>query len=273
MTGIVLNDYQLSSEYVGILQRYPVLSEESERKLALKFYDDNDRQAAETLVLSNLRGVLYVARQYYGYGLPYQDLVQEGVIGLMRAVKRFNPYKGFRLFAYAIPWIKAEIQSYIVKNWKIVKLATTDAKKKLFFGLRKLKSQLLPLGDVSIKSLSDTLSIKPDIIRAADEYMCLTDVSTDDNEVLQLADKSLTPEQQVLADEYQRNIANVTDVLSDLDERSRDIVISRYLKEPQSTLQELSDKWGVSIERIRQIESKVLSELRSRLTYFADLHT
>lgn len=274
MSSIILNDYQLSREYMDILQRYPVLSEPEEREYSLKLYEDGDRHAAETLVLSNLRGVLYIARQYHGYGLAYQDLVQEGVVGLMRAVKRYNPYKYVRVFAYAIPWIKAEIQTYIIKNWKIVKLATTDAKKKLFFGLRKLKNKLLPLERDSIESLSETLNIDQQTIRDADTYMCSTDVSIDANEVLYLADGGSTPEEEVLTNEYNHQLTKgIPDALNDLDERSRDIVVSRHLKEPLSTLQELASKWGISMERVRQIENKALGRLRSRLSYFDDLHT
>lgn len=269
MSNVILNEYKLSDAYLDILRRYPVLTEAEEQTEAINLYEHDDRQSAEKLVLSNLRGVLYIVRQYSGYGLGYQDLIQEGIVGLMRAVRRFNPYRGVRLFVYSIPWVKAEIQSFIVKNWKIVKIATTDAKKKLFFGLRSLKQKLLPLSLDNVAYISDSLNIDKDTIRAVDQYMSGHDIAIDDEQtVLNLVDNTFTPEEHVLENEYQNHISNISNVLRDLDERSQDIIRCRYLVEPTLTLSELSTKWNVSIERIRQIENKALGTLKLKLPYF-----
>ena len=270
MQNIISSDCRISNDYLSILNKYKILSAEEEYAHALKLYEGDDRNSAEVLVLSNLRGVLYIARQYNGYGLPYQDLVQEGIVGLMRAVKRFDPYRNVRLFIYSLPWIKSEIQSYIVKNWKLVKVATTDVRKKLFFSLRTLKNKLMPIGPLNLNAAAEALSINKDDLLAVDNYFTSTDLTIDDNEYLQFADSiEKQPDMEVLQTEYNTKLAEIVpNVLTKLDDRSRDIIMSRYMYTPPNTLSELADKWNISIERVRQIEKKALSNLRKELPYF-----
>ncbi len=270
MNSVVFNDTSISSDYQRILGNYPVLDSQTEYTHAVSLYEHGDLNAAQVLVLSNLRGVLYVARQYNGYGLSFQDLVQEGMVGLMRAVRRYNPYKKVRVFIYALPWIKAEIQSYIVKNWKIVKIATTDARKKLFFGLRSLKNKLLPLNQDDVMSISDALEVSKDDLLAVDTYFSSSDLDIDSEDFsVILKTEQDQPDIEILNNEYQNHISkDVPSALLSLDSRSQDIITARYLNDPPATLSELSLKWNISIERVRQLESKALTKLKNLLPYF-----
>lgn len=268
----------LPAPYINTLQQYPLLSAESEYHYAVAYHQNNDIQAAHILVVSNLRGVLHVARQYLGYGLPYMDLVQEGSIGLMRAVKRFNPYQKVRLFAYALPWIKAEIQKYVINNWKIVKAATTDAKKKLFFNMRSLKSRLMPLGGDTNEKIAQELGVPLKDVLAMDAHLYTPDdaleTTNGDEGAVMLslpAPDELQPELQLLQLEGEHMaVEGVAAALATLDERSSKIVQARYLQEPPITLQALSKEYGVSIERVRQIETNALKKLKKALPYFED---
>ena len=262
-TGVVVYDSQhrLTPDYQRLLNEHPVLSAEEEHTLAVAYADHQDLQAAQTLVFSNLRGVVYVARNYSGYGLPLMDLVQEGTIGLMKAVKSFDPYQKVRLFAYALPWIKSEIQSYVVKNWKLVKAATTDARKKLFFNVRKLKQQLLPLGN-SNEAIAKELNVPLHDVIEMDQYMHHTDTMVDDT--LVVYDES-TPESALIEKQNVAHQQLALSALHTLSEREQDIVQSRYLQEPGMTLQELAQKYNVSIERVRQLEKQALARLKTKL--------
>lgn len=260
----------------AVLRQHPLLSADAEYHYAVQLHENNDINAAHMLVVSNLRGVLHVARQYLGYGLPYMDLVQEGSVGLMRAVRRYNPYHKVRLFAYALPWIKAEIQKYVINNWKIVKAATTDAKKKLFFNLRSLKSKLMPLGDDTHARIAQELGVPLRDVVAMDAHMHTPDealeYTVDDETTVMLAlpaPEEGQPEMLLLEAEKEKMVTEgVASALAILDSRSQHIVQARYIDEPAATLQELAHTYGISIERVRQLEANALKKLRKALPYF-----
>lgn len=262
-TGLVIQDSQhrLSQDYAKLINSHPVLDAVVEEELAKDLYDNNNPAAAQKLVFSNLRGVVYVARNYMGYSLPLMDLVQEGAIGLMKAVRQFNPYKKVRLFAWALPWIKSEIQQYVVRNWKMVKAATTDARQKLFFNLRKLKNEALPLGE-NIKHIAQALGVSEKDVREMDGYMNKTDTDVD------TAINMHSPDAPDLALEYkedQQKMQLALNMLQELPARELKVIQARYVNEPTATLHQLSLELNVSVERVRQLEKQGLQRLQKSL--------
>ena len=254
-----------------------VLSVEEERALAEDLYYREDLDAARRLVLSHLRFVVYIARSYNGYGLPLGDLIQEGNVGLMKAVKRFNPEKGVRLVSFAVHWVKAEIHEYVLRNWRIVKVATTKAQRKLFFNLRGSKKRLAWLTNDEAKAIADDLGVEVGQVREMEKRLSARDAAfdplTDDDDenayqapALYLEDKSADPALQVeQADTEQDNHTRMTEALNELDERSRDIIHSRWLGEDKATLHDLADKYSVSAERIRQLEKNAMKKVRAMI--------
>ena len=261
--GLVVQDSQnrISADYARLMNTHPVLDASEEKLLAMDLYENNNLDAAQTLVFSNLRGVVYVARNYMGYGLALMDLVQEGTIGLMKAVKQYNPHQNVRLFAWALPWIKSEIQQYVVRNWKIVKAATTDARKKLFFNLRKLKNSALPLGE-NIRQIAQTLKIEENDVREMDLYMTGHDAEIDDAVDMPGADR---PDYALEAKQHERALTLAVDTVQALPHRESKVIQARYMQEPNATLQELANEMHISVERVRQLEKQGLARLRKML--------
>ena len=257
------------------VQKYPpILSPEQEYELAIELYENGNLSAAKKLVLAHMRFVAFIAHGYKGYGLEQADLIQEGTIGLMKAVKRFNPYKKVRLSSFAVYWIRAEIHEYIFKNWKIVKVATTKAQRKLFFKLRQAKSHIYQsLTSDQAEEIATNLGVRKKHVIEMESRLQLSDVAfevNDDEDTYTpeqyLSDPCDTPEQLLLNDNSQRDQNNkIYQALTTLDERSIDILRSRYLKEKKSTLHTLADKYGVSAERVRQLENKAIKKLKERL--------
>jgi len=257
------------------VQKYPpILSPEQEYELAIELYENGNLSAAKKLVLAHMRFVAFIAHGYKGYGLEHADLIQEGTIGLMKAVKRFNPHKKVRLSSFAVYWIRAEIHEYIFKNWKIVKVATTKAQRKLFFKLRQAKSHIYQsLTSDQAEEIATNLGVRKKDVIEMESRLQLSDVAfevNDDEDTYTpeqyLSDPGETPEQLLLNDNSQRDQHNkLYQALSSLDERSIDILQSRYLKEEKSTLHTLADKYGVSAERVRQLENKAIKKLKERL--------
>ncbi|WP_298604307.1 RNA polymerase sigma factor RpoH [Zoogloea sp.] len=267
-------------QYIQSVNRIPLLTEKEESDLARSLRDEGDVEAARKLVLSHLRVVVAIARGYLGYGLPHSDLIQEGNVGLMKAVKRFDPDRGVRLVSFAIHWIKAEIHEYIVKNWRLVKIATTKAQRKLFFNLRSMKSSSNTLQGDEVLAMAQHLGVKPEEVREMETRLSGGDVALeagpDDDEerfapIAYLADPHAEPS-EVIA---QRQYAHLQDeglhtALAKLDDRSRAIVQRRWLAEGEAaTLHELAAEYGVSAERIRQIEAKAMQKMRSQLAELA----
>lgn len=261
--------------YIEAVQRVPMLTEEEEQTLARRFREEEDLDAARQLVLSHLRFVVRVARGYLGYGLPHGDLVQEGNIGLMKAVKRFDPAVGVRLVSFAVHWIRAEIHEYILKNWRIVKVATTKAQRKLFFNLRSAKQRSGWLNAREADEIARDLGVDAKTVLLMEERMSAHDqafdISIEDGEedaapASYLADLRFEPTHQLESmEEMQDGAERLTQALARLDARSRDIVSSRWLQEPKQTLQDLAGKYSVSAERIRQIEAQAFANLRKAL--------
>lgn len=260
--------------YQQTINAFPSLTAEEEYSLAMQLKKENDLEAAKQLILSHLKLVIKIARSYSGYNLPHADLVQEGNIGLMKAVKRFDPERGVRLVSFAIHWIKAEIQEYVVKNWRLVKTATTKAQRKLFFNLRSLKKSLKPLNVEEIKSIAKELNVKEEEVKEM-EYRfsgqeIAIDYSDDEREedsfrpISYLQDNALEPSDQLSAQEDESNASDgLKDALSQLDERSRLIIEARWLNENKAkTLHDLADQYQVSAERIRQIEQAALNKIK-----------
>ncbi len=263
--------------YVSAVQRLPVLSHDDELRLARALRDENDLDAARQLVLSHLRLVVSIARNYVGYGLPQPDLVQEGNIGLMKAVRRFDPERGVRLVSFAMHWIRAEIHEYILRNWRLVKLATTKAQRKLFFNLRSLKSDQRAVSPDEAKTIAERLDVRPEDVLDMDVRMQGGDValdplgSEDEDSVAPiryLADDSATPEAALeRAATARLQGEGLQAALATLDARSRRIVEARWLADDGGmTLHELAAEYGVSAERIRQIEVRALQRLRQVLS-------
>ena len=258
--------------YIQTVNRFPLLSAEEERDLARRFRKENDLEAARELVVSHLRLVVAVARGYLGYGLPHADLIQEGNVGLMKAVKRFDPERGVRLVSFAIHWIKAEMHEYILRNWRLVKVATTKAQRKLFFNLRSMKTGLAPLSRGDVKHIAAELRVKPEEVtemetRLAGHEMAFEPEQDDDEgyaPVHYLADEESEPTRVLEAEESERlRNAGLTKALDSLDARSRRIIEARWLKEKDAaTLHDLAAEYKVSAERIRQIEAKALEKMR-----------
>jgi RNA polymerase sigma-32 factor len=281
--------------YIAAVNRIPMLTAEEEREAARRLRDHNDLEAATRLVLSHLRLVVSISRQYLGYGLPHGDLIQEGNVGLMKAVKRFDPDQGVRLVSYAIHWIRAEIHEYILKSWRMVKVATTKAQRKLFFNLRSMKQGFRASGDSDtyrdaltdreIEVVARDLNVKPEEVREMETRMAGGDVVLDpaptaDGEeafgpIAYLADATHEPTAMLESAERDRLATEgIAQALSELDERSRRIVTERWLNVNDDgtggkTLHELAAEYGVSAERIRQIEAAAMKKMRKSLAAFA----
>jgi len=258
--------------YIQAVNRFPILSPEQELRLARKFRAENDVEAARELVLSHLRVVASIARGYMGYGLPQGDLIQEGNIGLMKAVKRFDPERGVRLVSFAVHWIRAEIHEFVLRNWRMVKIATTKAQRKLFFNLRSMKPTLDPLTRSQIGSVAQQLKVKPEEVaememRLAGQEIALEPSTDDDSSyapIAYLADRSPEPSEIVESrQEETLRTRGLESALASLDARSRRIIESRWLREKDpATLHELAAEFKVSAERIRQIEAKALQKMK-----------
>jgi RNA polymerase sigma-32 factor len=243
--------------------------------LAKKLHEENDLNAARQLIMSHLRLVIKIARSYSGYGLNQSDLVQEGNIGLMKAVKRFDPSRGVRLVSFAMYWIKAEIQEFVVRNWRLVKTATTKAQRKLFFNLRSMKKTLQPLKQEEIKEIAKELNVKESDVKEMEYRFNGNEIALDyqdeDNEdevfrpISYLQDENADPVKQLISKESEsNNLSALSNAIKSIDERSRYVLESRWLNEEKSkTLHELADELGVSAERIRQIEQNALKKLKS----------
>ncbi len=259
--------------YIQAVNRFPFLTQEQETSLARRYRNEGDIDAARQLVVSHLRVVVALARGYLGYGLPQADLIQEGNIGLMKAVKRYDPERGVRLVSFAVHWIRAEIHEHILRNWRIVKVATTKAQRKLFFNLRSLKKSLGALGGTEAKAIAKQLGVKPEEVvemetRLTGHDVALEPVGGDDDEVRSpiayLAADDAEPSRVLEHEETERlQSSGLRQALARLDERSRRIVEARWLNESQpATLHDLAAEFGVSAERIRQIEAKALSRMK-----------
>jgi RNA polymerase sigma-32 factor len=262
--------------YIQSVSRFPFLTQEQETGYARRFRDHGDLDAARELVVSHLRVVVAVARGYMGYGLPQSDLIQEGNIGLMKAVKRFDPERGVRLVSFAVHWIRAEMHEYILRNWRIVKIATTKAQRKLFFNLRSMKPGLNTLGSDEVKSIARQLGVKDEEVvemetRLGGQDVALEPGSADDDEnyspIAYLASEDAEP---VAVIEQEQNARlrgeGLEQALENLDARSRRIIQARWLAEKDpATLHDLADEFGVSAERIRQIENKALGKMKESM--------
>ena len=262
--------------YQQMVQSYPLLSETHERELAERYRRSNDLDAAREMVLSHLRFVVRVARSYNGYGLPQADLIQEGNVGLMKAVRRFDPTVGVRLVSFAVHWIRAEIHEYILRNWRIVKVATTKSQRKLFFNLRSAKKHLGWLNPEEVAGIAEDLGVPPETVVQMEQRLHARDASfdglVDDNDSDRpapsafLQDTRFDPAAKVEADDWRAHSeSTLKSALEGLDDRSRQIVARRWLSEPKSTLQELADEHGISAERVRQLEKNALKKLRGAL--------
>lgn len=267
--------------YLSIVARMPKLSAEQEYDLAVRYRDEADLGAARELVMSNLRFVAHVARGYAGYGLPLADIVQEGNIGLMKAVKRFDPDMGVRLVSFAVHWIKAEIHEFVIKNWRIVKVATTKAQRKLFFNLRKLKKDLSYLSPDDAEAIAENLDVDVKTVMEMERRLDGRDVSldpmvdddSDDGSVAPIAyleQHNADPALLLESTDWQdRKEDLLSDAMSNLDERSRDILTSRWLVEEKATLHELAARYNVSAERIRQLEQNAMKKLKAAVVFAA----
>ena len=275
MTSLALPVPVASSleSYIQTVNRFPILTQEREVALARRLRDENDVEAARELVLSHLRVVVAIARGYMGYGLPQADLIQEGNIGLMKAVKRFDPERGVRLVSFAVHWIRAEIHEFILRNWRIVKIATTKAQRKLFFNLRSLKQSLSTLGSEEVSDIAEHLGVKPDEVvemetRLAGQDVALEPAGDDEGEsyapINYLAAEEAEPARLLEREENEHlRRTGLQKALANLDSRSRRIIEARWLEEKHTaTLHDLAAEFGVSAERIRQIEARALGKMK-----------
>ncbi len=279
--GVLAGPVGNLDSYIQAVATIPVLSKEQEVELANRFRQDEDLDAARQLVLSHLRFVVHVARGYSGYGLQLGDLIQEGNVGLMKAVKRFDPEFGVRLVSFAVHWIRAEIHEFVLKNWRVVKVATTKAQRKLFFNLRKAKKHLGWLTAEETRAVAEDLGVSPAEVNEMERRLSTRDLSFDptpqseDDEhaygpVAYLPSAEVDPADAAEDDEWRSQASSqLRDALAALDERSRDILQSRWLTDDKATLQDLGDRYGVSAERIRQLEANAMKKLRSRMTVAA----
>lgn len=282
--GTSLQEMDISSpggnlqSYISSVYGIGIISAEEERKLAEELYYRDDLEAARKLVLAHLRFVVHIAKTYSGYGLSEADLIQEGNIGLMKAVRRFNPEIGVRLVSFAVHWIKAEMHEYILRNWKIVKIATTKAQRKLFFNLRSKKKSLSWLTEAEIKAISKDLNVKPSDVKEMEKRLSGLDLSFDpldnkeDEEIpfspeRYLEDSSADPaeifEKETLS---KLNSDSLHKALQNLDDRSREIIQDRWLNEGKYTLLDLAEKYNISAERVRQIEQNAMKKIRRSIT-------
>lgn len=263
--------------YVHTVNSIPLLTPEQERSLAESLFYEQDLGAARQMVLAHLRFVVHIARSYSGYGLAQADLIQEGNVGLMKAVKRFNPEMGVRLVSFAVHWIKAEIHEFILRNWRIVKVATTKAQRKLFFNLRSQKKRLAWLNNEEVHRVADSLGVEPREVREMESRLTGQDMAfdpaaeADDDSAFQspanyLEDHRYDPARQLEdADWSDNSNTNLHEALDVLDDRSRDILYQRWLAEEKATLHELAEKYGVSAERIRQLEKSAMNKLKTSI--------
>jgi RNA polymerase sigma-32 factor len=263
--------------YISAAFQLPILSAEEEHELAVRLRDRQDLDAARSLVMAHLRFVVRIARGYSGYGLPQHDLIQEGTVGLMKAVRRFDPDMGVRLVSFAVHWVKAEIHEYILRNWRIVKVATTKAQRKLFFNLRSSKKRLGWFSKQEVAEVAEDLGVKPETVlemeaRLANYDLAFDGTGMEDDEGPSMAPAAYLPDlrnepaaQIEQADSAAFEREGLYTALESLDERSRDILQRRWLAENKETLHELADEYGVSAERIRQIEAAALKKLRTTL--------
>ncbi|WP_137885947.1 RNA polymerase sigma factor RpoH [Pseudomonas sp. 2FE] len=263
--------------YVHAVNSIPLLSAEQERELGESLYYHQDLEAARQMVLAHLRFVVHIARSYSGYGLAQADLIQEGNVGLMKAVKRFNPEMGVRLVSFAVHWIKAEIHEFILRNWRIVKVATTKAQRKLFFNLRSQKKRLAWLNNDEVQAVAESLGVEPREVREMESRLTGHDMAfdpaaeADDDSAFQspanyLEDHRYDPARQLEDSDWSDSAtANLHEALEALDERSRDILHQRWLAEEKATLHELAAKYNVSAERIRQLEKNAMNKLKGSI--------
>lgn len=262
--------------YIQAVSSINMLSADEERSLATRLRDEGDLEAARKLVMSHLRFVVHIAKSYSGYGLPQADLIQEGNIGLMKAVKRFDPGVGVRLVSFAVHWIKAEIHEFVLKNWRIVKVATTKAQRKLFFNLRKAKKRLGWFTHEEVQTVADELGVSTKEVLQMEARMSSQDqafdLSADDDEsgnfapVQFLEDKSADVEMDVINNDWDSNASKrLYSAIKTLDERSQDIIETRWLADNKITLQDLADKYQVSAERVRQIEKNAMKKLQAAM--------
>ena len=263
--------------YIQAVNSIPMLSKEEEAELANRLYHEGDLDAARQLVLGHMRFVVYVARSYSGYGLSEADLIQEGNVGLMKAVKRFNPEYGVRLVSFAVHWIKAEMHEYILKNWRIVKVATTKAQRKLFFNLRSSKQSLGWMNDQEVRHIAGELDVDPSVVRQMEGRLASRDEAFDagpeDDELAVKPSQFLSDEDADPADivELQMTSERQQDLLkgafAELDDRAREIIRRRWLMDEKSTLHELADEFSISAERVRQLEQNALKKLRKNIAF------
>lgn len=265
--------------YLAYIRSIEILSPMEEQKLALRWSEDGDFEAARKLIMAHLRFVVYIARSYSGYGLPLADLIQEGNVGLMKAVKRFDPNRGVRLITFAVYWIRAEIHEYILLNWRIVRTATTKAQRRLFFKMRSNMNRLGWLNEREIKKIAADLDVEPKDVREMEGRLIgidvpfdLSDNDDDDTNIAPatyLADNRSRPDLLVEKEKYNAALQKEVHLLvDDLDERSRDIVQKRWLGEKKHTLRQLAAKHNISIERVRQIEEEAFTQVRAGLKQF-----
>ena len=263
--------------YIDRVSQIPVLSKEDEVALAIRFRAEGDLDAARQLVLSHLRFVVHISRGYLGYGLPMGDLVQEGNVGLMKAVKRFDPAVGVRLVSFAVHWIRAEIHEYVLRNWRLVKVATTKSQRKLFFNLRRMKKNLAWLSEEETQAVARDLGVDVSDVREMEQRLSARDMSFDpvpDNDedesnyspAMYLPASNADPALEVEREEWDEDSADrLSMALDKLDERSRSILKRRWMTDDKATLHELADEYGISAERVRQVETNAISKLKGMM--------
>lgn len=264
--------------YISTVNQIPILTAEQEKELAERYYYDQDLDAAKLLVMSHLRFVVHIARSYAGYGLPQGDLIQEGNLGLMKAVKRFDPNMGVRLVSFAVHWIKAEIHEYVIRNWRIVKIATTKAQRKLFFNLRSLKKSSKKLTLAEAQSIANDLNVTPEQVLEMEGRLTAYDAAfeaqgDDDDDTphtapaLYLEDSRYDPARLVEEEDYeQQSTSALHEAMDQLDDRSRNILQRRWLDDEKSTLHELAAEYNVSAERIRQLEKNAMEKIKTAMS-------
>jgi len=285
--GTQLQPSQLNSpgkdieSYLSSVHAIPILTKEQEQELALKLYEEDDLDAARQLVIHHLRFVVHIARSYQGYGLPLGDIIQEGNVGLMKAVDKYDPHRGVKVVSFAVHWIKAEIHEYILKNWRLVKIATTKAQRKLFFNLRSKKKSLDWLTKEEAEKIASDLNVEVKDVLHMENRLSSNDSSFDapapsgdDDDIMSpsqyLEDKRYDPEVIVANEQAEQvNRSELVEALRMLDDRSKDILQRRYLSDQKATLHDLADEYEVSAERIRQIENTALKKLKSLMVDFA----
>lgn len=264
--------------YISTVNQIPILTAEQEKELAERYYYDQDLDAAKMLVMSHLRFVVHIARSYAGYGLPQGDLIQEGNLGLMKAVKRFDPNMGVRLVSFAVHWIKAEIHEYVIRNWRIVKIATTKAQRKLFFNLRSLKKSSKKLTLEEAQSIANDLNVTPEQVLEMEGRLTAYDAAfeaqgDDDDDTphtapaLYLEDNRYDPARLVENEDWEeQSTSALDDAMDQLDDRSRNILQRRWLDDDKSTLHELAAEYNVSAERIRQLEKNAMEKIKTAMS-------